>query len=139
MAAGTCKKCGCTDANACFHPDYGPCSWADPGTFELCSFCRDFPDDPAVKRPGDFDEPVKFYRIGIHFIALHFDTTMVYLCRNEPSCKELKVKQNPDEVKNIMGYKTKEEGGHREEITAEEFQKVFSDVVAHIQNESPYA
>lgn len=54
MAYGTCKKCGCTNEKACYHPDYGPCSWADPGTFELCSFCRDFPDDPAVLRPATF-------------------------------------------------------------------------------------
>jgi len=138
MAFGTCKKCGCTDTNACCHSEYGPCSWVDD-THELCSHCLDFPDDPTVERPDDFNDQIKYYRIGLHFIALHFDRDMVYLCRNEPSCKELKMEQSPDEVENILGYKTKEEGGHREEITAEEFQRVFSEVVAHIHNNTPYA
>ena len=55
MSYGTCKECGCTDDNACYHPDFGPCFWIDE-THELCSHCVEFPDDPAVERPFDFNE-----------------------------------------------------------------------------------
>lgn len=31
-----CMSCGCTEFDACVHPDYGECWWALPG---LCSHC----------------------------------------------------------------------------------------------------
>jgi len=51
MSYGTCKICGCTDDNACIHPDFGACWWVD-NTHELCSHCVELPDDPDVIRPS---------------------------------------------------------------------------------------
>ena len=31
-----CRVCGCTEDNACLHPNGRPCSWAGP---DLCSVC----------------------------------------------------------------------------------------------------
>lgn len=35
---GTCAVCGCTEYNACNHPDIGPCWWIDKNRI-LCSHC----------------------------------------------------------------------------------------------------
>lgn len=35
---GVCRVCGCTDANPCYHPEYGTCHWVDD-THTLCSHC----------------------------------------------------------------------------------------------------
>ena len=40
MPYGTCKICGCTDKDPCYHPEHGMCWWADE-THELCSHCAD--------------------------------------------------------------------------------------------------
>lgn len=32
----TCRKCGCSEFDACYRPDKGPCSWVAEG---LCSHC----------------------------------------------------------------------------------------------------
>lgn len=32
----TCRICGCTDYNACYHPEYGNCWWKAKN---LCSHC----------------------------------------------------------------------------------------------------
>lgn len=32
-----CKQCGCTDNNACSHPEHGNCWWVEPF---LCSHCQ---------------------------------------------------------------------------------------------------
>lgn len=40
---GICKKCGCTENDACISEEYGACSWAES---DLCSACVD------VKNPG---------------------------------------------------------------------------------------
>ena len=45
---GTSKICGCTDTNACVHPDFGACWWIDD-THELCSHCVELPEDPLVE------------------------------------------------------------------------------------------
>jgi hypothetical protein len=37
---GVCKKCGCTDNDPCFNPDWGMCWWVDE-THELCSHCAE--------------------------------------------------------------------------------------------------
>lgn len=52
MPYGKCKKCGCTDNNACVHPDFGSCFWMDDD-HELCSHCVELPDDPLVKLTND--------------------------------------------------------------------------------------
>lgn len=52
MSYGTCKYCGCTDDNACVHPDLGACWWVDD-EHEVCSHCAAFPDDTCVERPAD--------------------------------------------------------------------------------------
>ncbi len=51
---GTCKKCGCTDDNACWHPEHGPCWWVDDN-HDLCSHCyiEDWADDPETIHPTD--------------------------------------------------------------------------------------
>ncbi len=48
--AGTCKICGCTEENPCFHPDYGPCWWTDDEE-EICSHCSvdEIKNDPATE------------------------------------------------------------------------------------------
>lgn len=35
---GVCRVCGCTEDNACYHPEHGNCFWVDD-TFTLCSHC----------------------------------------------------------------------------------------------------
>lgn len=50
MQQRSCKICGCTDDNACIHPDLGACWWVDD---DLCSFCAAFPNDKCVERPAD--------------------------------------------------------------------------------------
>ena len=40
MPYGVCKKCGCTDTDPCYHPNWGNCWWVDD-THELCSHCAD--------------------------------------------------------------------------------------------------
>ncbi len=52
MPYGTCSKCGCTDDNACTHPDHGNCWWID----ENCNFCshcfvEEIAGDPQTKHP----------------------------------------------------------------------------------------
>lgn len=51
MSYGTCKYCGCTDNNACNHPDHGPCWWIDD-SHEICSHCyiEEINNDPATTR-----------------------------------------------------------------------------------------
>lgn len=36
LEGGICSECGCTENNACFDEDRGPCWWIRPG---LCSHC----------------------------------------------------------------------------------------------------
>jgi hypothetical protein len=45
---GTCKICGCTENNACCHPEYGPCWWVDESE-NLCSHCADESYDHSLK------------------------------------------------------------------------------------------
>lgn len=40
MAEETCKKCGCTHNNPCYHPKHGFCWWAD-SAHTICSHCAD--------------------------------------------------------------------------------------------------
>jgi hypothetical protein len=56
---GVCRQCGCTAADACEHPTYGPCWWMD-GTETLCSHCKyeNIRNDPATKRPAGVKKPV---------------------------------------------------------------------------------
>lgn len=35
-APRACRVCGCTETNACLHPDGRPCAWVGPN---LCSVC----------------------------------------------------------------------------------------------------
>jgi len=44
--SGICKICGCTENNACNHPDFGPCFWLNNETQDLCSHCVEFADQP---------------------------------------------------------------------------------------------
>ncbi len=39
QVAGTrfCRECGCTDFDACVHPEHGACWWVEP---DLCSHCK---------------------------------------------------------------------------------------------------
>jgi len=46
---GICKICGCTEDNACNHPDFGPCYWLKADQ-DLCSHCVELKDDPRVER-----------------------------------------------------------------------------------------
>lgn len=49
---GVCRVCGCTELNACSHPDHGTCHWVDDSC-TLCSHC-------ATKEEGGFgikDDP----------------------------------------------------------------------------------
>jgi hypothetical protein len=49
MTAGTCRVCGCTDAQACTMPESGdPCWWVDE-SHELCSACSELLDDPLLE------------------------------------------------------------------------------------------
>ncbi len=36
---GKCRKCGCTDRDACVHPDRGACFWVNAAC-DLCSHCQ---------------------------------------------------------------------------------------------------
>lgn len=44
----TCRDCGCTENNACIHPEHGPCWWVED---DLCSHCQ--------LHPGESDGPSK--------------------------------------------------------------------------------
>jgi hypothetical protein len=48
---GICKICGCTENNACMHPDFGACWWTSENQ-DLCSHCVELPDDPSVEKFG---------------------------------------------------------------------------------------
>jgi hypothetical protein len=37
MGERACRECGCTEFNACRHPDHGNCWWVKP---DLCSHCE---------------------------------------------------------------------------------------------------
>lgn len=43
----SCRECGCTEENACWHEDIGPCQWVDA---DLCSAC-------TSDAGGDWDHP----------------------------------------------------------------------------------
>ncbi len=46
-----CEKCGCTDENACFHAELGPCAWVDEER-TLCTYCLPaFEYDSSIDRP----------------------------------------------------------------------------------------
>lgn len=49
---GTCKVCGCTDDNACTHPDHGSCWWVHDNHV-LCSHCfvEEIAGDPQTTHP----------------------------------------------------------------------------------------
>jgi hypothetical protein len=47
---GVCKLCGCTQEDACTHPEFGSCFWLDENK-ELCSHCVEIPNDPLLKGP----------------------------------------------------------------------------------------
>jgi len=50
---GKCKICGCTENNACIHPDGGPCWWINR-KHDLCSYCNpEFKNDKSIERPAD--------------------------------------------------------------------------------------
>ena len=46
---GTCRVCGCTHEDPCWHPEAGYCSWADE-TETICSHCmaEELADDPQT-------------------------------------------------------------------------------------------
>ena len=75
-------------------------------------------------------EKRKYVRIGVHYIAIHYDTNTVYLCGKDiRKGLELKIVQSKAEVENIDGYYYKKDGVHKEDITEEEFQKVYTEVL----------
>lgn len=47
---GVCAVCGCSDHNACYHPDHGSCWWVDKRHL-LCSHCAcsDISKDPRTE------------------------------------------------------------------------------------------
>lgn len=49
---GVCRVCGCSEYDACTHPEYGTCWWADE-TETLCSHCAtdEIKNDPRTKGP----------------------------------------------------------------------------------------
>lgn len=50
---GVCRVCGCTERNACYHPDYGSCWWWDAEE-TLCSHC-------AIKHI--YKDPLTLHRV----------------------------------------------------------------------------
>lgn len=82
----------------------------------------------------------KYYRIGMDHVCIDHETDTVYIARNRPESQKIEIWHNsPENVANIEGYKTKEEGGHKEEITEAEFQYVFSEVVEFFHTSTPFA
>ena len=59
MSYGTCRICGCTDDNACYHPKLGHCWWVDD-EHEVCSHCVGMGNDSEVIRPKNLKE---FHRL----------------------------------------------------------------------------
>jgi hypothetical protein len=45
MSARVCRICGCTELNACIHPDGTPCAWVDD---ELCRRCDELMHTTAL-------------------------------------------------------------------------------------------
>lgn len=56
---GICKECGCTQDDACHHPDYGSCCWEDEN-YNLCSHCAnpEIAQDPRTERPEGVKKPI---------------------------------------------------------------------------------
>jgi len=52
LQKGICQECGCTDFDACIHPDHGECSWTDENK-NLCSHCA----NPAISQDPDTEGP----------------------------------------------------------------------------------
>jgi hypothetical protein len=77
----TCKICGCTDNNACIHPEKENCHWVD-ADHTLCSHCLDKLIEKAAKYDSIEASIATFYEneedetdlcdIG-EFIASYFD------------------------------------------------------------------
>lgn len=55
---GMCKKCGCTENDPCYHPEFGTCWWENED-MELCSHCAnsEISDDLQTKRAKGVVKP----------------------------------------------------------------------------------
>lgn len=40
-----CRVCGCTQNDACIHPNHGPCWWEEA---DLCSHCAHWPGEGRI-------------------------------------------------------------------------------------------
>ena len=49
-----CPKCGCTESNACTHPDFGTCWWVND-SIDTCSHCffEEIAKDPHTEHPSN--------------------------------------------------------------------------------------
>ena len=54
LTSGVCRECGCTEDNACFHPEHDACYWLDDEQ-TLCSHCgiEEIKNDSATEHPFD--------------------------------------------------------------------------------------
>src|SRR5260221_14262182 len=50
LKPGTCRECGCTEANACYSEEHGACWWVAP---DLCSHCLMKLPAETCERPTD--------------------------------------------------------------------------------------
>ena len=58
LESGVCRVCGCTNDNACCHPEWGSCWWLDDEQ-TICSHCGidEIKNDNATEHPFDEDLP----------------------------------------------------------------------------------
>ncbi len=59
----SCKICGCTDTDACFHPEFGTCWWMDE-EHTICSHCffKKIYLDPKTKHGPKYTGEIDGYQ-----------------------------------------------------------------------------
>lgn len=57
----TCRECGCSDTDACYHPDHGNCYWVEQ---DLCSHCKLYPGESTRYSQMAADKPLVVDRAG---------------------------------------------------------------------------
>lgn len=75
----------------------------------------------------------RFCSIGDTFIAIHYQTKKVYMCRDNGSVTESRILTGKKEIRNIEEYT------NIKDIDEATFVAKFSDCVAKLHSQTPYA
>jgi hypothetical protein len=108
MKNNPCLNCTAGEWGFCYHLEYGEC----------------------IHHKNREIYMKKFFRIGIHHIQVDHETNSLILTGRQGTNFELKViNNNSAEVKNLNSYRFKENGGHKETITEEQFMDELREVL----------